>query len=62
MNDSKIIQDKLIDNNISTKSRNIKPDAIVMYVYGNCKIPKVCTKTKKKMDNNINIMINESKI
>ena len=61
MNDSKIIQDKLIDNNISTKSRNTKPDTIIIYVYGNCKNPKVFTKTKKKMDNNINIMINKSK-
>ena len=48
VNDSKIIQGKLSDNNISTKSSKTKPDAIVMYVCVNCKNPKHVTKTKQK--------------
>ena len=40
VNNSKIIQGKLSDNNISTKSSKTKLDTIVMYVCGNCKNPK----------------------
>ena len=48
VNDNKIIQGKLSDNNISTKSSKTKPDTIVMYVCGNCKKPKRVKKTKQK--------------
>ena len=48
VNDNKIIQGKLSDNSISTKSRKTKPDTIVMYVCGNCKNPKRVKKTKQK--------------
>ena len=53
VNDGKIIQGKLSDNNISTKSSETKPDTILMYVCGNCKNPKRLKKTKQ-----INIIIN----
>ena len=48
VNDSKIIQGILSENNISTKSSKTKPDTIVMYVCGNCKNPKRVIKTKQK--------------
>ena len=48
MNDSKIIQGKLSDSNISIKSSKTKPDTIVMYVCDNCKNPKRVQKTKQK--------------
>ena len=48
VNNSKIIQGKLNDNNISTKSSKTKPDTIAMYVCGNWKNPKRVTKTKQK--------------
>ena len=48
VNDSKIIQSKLSDNNISAKSSKIKPGTIVMYVCINCIKPKRVTKTKQK--------------
>ena len=48
LNDGKMIQGKLSDNNISTKSSKTKPDTIVMYVCGNCKNPKRVKKTKQK--------------
>ena len=48
VNDGKIMQGKLSDNNISTKSSKTKPATIVMYVCGNCKNPKRGKKTKQK--------------
>ena len=48
VNDSKIVQGKLSDNNISTKSSKTKPDIILMYVCGSCKNPKRVKKTKQK--------------
>ena len=48
VNDGKIIQSKLSDNKISTKSSKTKLDTAVMYVCGNCKNPKHVKKTKQK--------------
>ena len=48
VSDSKIIQGKLSDKNISTKSSKTKPDTILMYVCGSSKNPKRVKKTKQK--------------
>ena len=48
VNDSKMIKSTLIDNDISSKSRNTKPDTTVMYACDNCNNPKRVTKTKQK--------------
>ena len=39
VNNSKTIQGKLSNNNISTKSSKTKPDTILMCVCDNCKNP-----------------------
>ena len=48
VDDNKIIQGKLSDNNISTNSSKTKPDTIIMHICANYKNAKRVTKTKKK--------------